>query len=105
MTRARTESIDRVSWLKEFVERILEEREKAAKAAWDLLADKLKWLNDLRGNVLTHTEFTAYQKEVDLRFKAIDKEVNGLSGMMKVLLLLAGIAGGIVGSLIMKLIG
>ena len=54
-----------VKTLKKYFERALKEERQARKIALDSLNDRLKLLNELRGNVATKEEIKALEKVID----------------------------------------
>jgi AAA+ ATPase superfamily predicted ATPase len=98
--------------LREYLERLMEEREKrleeyknfvdrALKIAVSNIETRLEKLNELRGNTVDRSEFMVEMKMIETRLEAIERWQAKLIGVGIVLTLLAGGLG----ALIMKLVG
>ena len=75
---------------------ILAEREKATVKAEEVLKARLEHLNELRGNVITRSEYVKGQETILFRLEYIERWQNKMIGA-------AAVLGGIAGAVVAKL--
>ena len=95
---------DRVE-LKEFILKVLEEKEKAYTAAGQALEIRLHNLNEWKDQTLVERQNYMTRDEYTSKHESLREKVEALNGQMKVYIALSGIFGAILGILIKHFIG
>ncbi len=83
--------------LRVFIERILDERKDQLKMTADSLEKRLVMLNELRGDVLTRSEYLPAHKSLVERIERLENFVSKLVGIGVTLIAVTGVVGIIVG--------
>lgn len=82
--------------LREFIERIMDEREKALNIATNNLEKRLELLNELRGDVLTKTEYNSMHYPLSDRITKLENWQAKIVGGGLLLMAVSGALGAVI---------